>query len=193
MMIGVGVLALLALVFALIDARSVHGRWEIGVAACSFVGGILLAIWTNSKTALELGGYFGLELSGGAVSAVDFAIIVVIFFLACYALASLVGGFISPLKKGDKFNNSFLRLIAFGLCAVVGVACLGYFMFITGKTMVDGGGKQLGSLAMIAVGVVYLLIGIGGIAQWNGRRKRISREKAEIKAAAEAIAKAVEE
>lgn len=193
MMIGVGVLALLALIFALIDARSAHGRWEIGVAACSFVGGILLAIWTNSKTALELGGYFGLNLTGKAIGAVDFALIAVIFFLACYALASLVGGFISPLKKGDKFNNSFLRLVAFGLCGLVGLGCFGYFLFVAGKTMMGGGEKQLGSLAMIAVGVVYLLIGIGGIAQWNNRRKRISREKAEMKVAAEAIAQAIEE
>ena len=193
MMIGVGVLALLAVIFALIDARSAHGRWEIGVAACSFVGGILLAIWTNGKASLELGGYFGLELAGGAVGAVDFVFIAVIFFLACYALASLVGGFISPLKKGEKFNNSILRLIAFTLCGLVGVVCLGYFLFVTGRSMVSGGEQGLGSLAMIAVGAVYLLIGIGGIAQWNSRRKRISREKAELKAAAAAVAQAVAE
>ena len=193
MMIGVGVLVLLALVFAMIDARSAHGRWEIGVAACSLAGGVLLAIWTNARTALGLGGYFGMELTGGAVGVVDFVLVAVIFFLACYALASLVGGFISPLRKGEKFNNSIIRLIAFGLCGLVGLACLGYFLFVTGKGMVEGSKQGLGSLAMIAVGAVYLMIGMGGIAQWNNRRKRISREKAELKEAATAIAKAVEE
>jgi len=193
MMIGVGVLVLLALVFAMIDARSAHGRWEIGVAACSLAGGVLLAIWTNARTALGLGGYFGMELTGGAIGVVDFMLIAVIFFLACYALASLVGGFISPLRKGEKFNNSIIRLIAFGLCGLVGLVCLGYFLFVTGKGMVDGSKQGLGSLAMIAVGAVYLMIGVGGIAQWNNRRKRISREKAELKEAATAIAKAVEE
>ena len=193
MMIGVGVLVLLALVFAMIDARSAHGRWEIGVAACSLAGGVLLAIWTNARTALGLGSYFGMELTGGAVGVVDFVLIAVIFFLACYALASLVGGFISPLKKGEKFNNSIIRLIAFGLCGLVGLVCLGYFLFVTGKGMVDGSKQGLGSLAMIAVGAVYLMIGMGGIAQWNNRRKRILREKAELKEAAAAIAKAVEE
>lgn len=193
MLIGVGVLTLLALVFALIDARSGHGRWEIGVATCSLAGGILLAIWTNSKTALELGGYFGLELSGGAAGAADFILIALIFFLACYALASLIGGFISPIKKGGKYNNSIFRMMAYGACALVGAACLGYFLFVAGKSMISGSGKELGSLAMIAVGVVYLLIGIGGIAQWNGRRKRISREKAEMRAAAEAMAEAIAE
>ena len=193
MMIGVGVLVLLALVFAMIDARSSHGRWEIGVAACSLAGGVLLAIWTNARTALGLGSYFGMELTGGAVGVVDFVLIAVIFFLACYALASLVGGFISPLKKGEKFNNSIIRLIAFGLCGLVGLVCLGYFLFVTGKGMVGGSKQGLGSLAMIAVGAVYLMIGMGGIAQWNNRRKRISREKAELKEAAAAVAKAVEE
>ena len=193
MMIGVGVLVLLALIFAMIDARSAHGRWEIGVAACSLAGGILLAIWTNAKTALSLGSYFGLNLTGGAVGVVDFVLIAVIFFLACYALASLVGGFISPLKKGEKFNNSILRLIAFALCGLVGLACFGYFLFVAGKNMMAGDKQGLGSLAMIAVGAVYLLIGIGGIAQWNNRRKRLSREKAELKAAAAAVAEAIAE
>lgn len=192
MLIGIGVLALLALVFSFIDARSSHGRWEIGVVTCSLAGGILMAIWTNSKTVLGLGGYFGLELVGGAVRAVDFILVVLIFFLACYALASLAGGFISPLKKGEKYNNSILRVIAFGASALVGLACLGYFLFVTGKNMVDGSGKSLGSLAMTAVGLVYLLIGIGGIAQWNGRRKRISREKTELKAASAAAESAAE-
>lgn len=193
MMIGVGVLVLLALVFAMIDARSAHGRWETGVAACSLVGGILLAIWTNAKTALGLGGYLGLELTGGAADAVDFVLIAVIFFLACYALASLIGGFISPLKKGDKFNNSILRLMAFGLCGLVGLGCVGYFLFMAGRDMVNGAEQGLGGLAMIAVGTVYLLIGMGGIAQWNNRRKRIYREKAEVKAAAAAIVEAAAE
>ncbi|MBQ3132032.1 MAG: hypothetical protein IJC24_04925 [Clostridia bacterium] len=59
--------------------------------------------------------------------------------------------------------------------------------------MVDGSKQGLGSLAMIAVGAVYLMIGMGGIAQWNNRRKRILREKAELKEAAAAVAKAIEE
>jgi len=75
MMIGVGVLVLLALVFAMIDARSAHGRWEIGVAACSLAGGVLLAIWTNARTALGLGGYFGMELTGGAIGVVDLCLL----------------------------------------------------------------------------------------------------------------------
>ncbi|MBR5292688.1 MAG: hypothetical protein IKU32_07195 [Clostridia bacterium] len=193
MMIGVGVLALLALIFAMIDARSAHGRWEIGVGACSLAGGILLAVWTNAKAALGLGGYFGLKLTGGAVGAVDFVLISVIFFLACYALASLVGGFISPLKKGEKFNNSILRLIAFALCGLVGLGCFGYFLFIAGKSMMSGGRQELGGIAMIAAGAVYFLIGIAGVSQWNNRRKRISREKAELKAAAAAAEAAAAE
>lgn len=193
MLIGVGVLALLALIFSLIDARSAHGRWEIGVAACALAGGVLLAIWTNAKTALELGGYFGMELSGSAVRTVDFILIALIFFLACYGLCSLISGFISPLKRGEKYNNSIFRLAAFGISALVGVGFLGYFLFVTGKNMISGSGAALGSLAMIAVGAIYLLIGIGGIAQWNGRRKRISREKAEQKAVVEAVSEAIAE
>lgn len=191
MLIGVGVLALLALVFSLIDARSAHGRWEIGVAACSLAGGLLLAIWTNAKTALELGGYFGLQLSGGAVRTVDFVIIAVVFFLACFGIASLAGGFIRPIKKGEKYDNSIIRMLLFGLCALTGAVCLIYFLVLAADHLIKGGGAAVGGLVMIVAGIVYLLIGLGGIAQWNGRRKRIAREKAEQKAAvavAEAIA-----
>lgn len=188
MLIGAGVLVLLAIIFSLVDARSAHGRWKIGVTACSLVGGVLLAIWVNSQTTLSLGGYFGMKLAEGAVRAVDFIMVAVMFFLACFGLSMLIGGFISPLKKEEKYNNSVLKLILFGFFALIGAVCLVYFLFVAAGHLIKGGSSALGGFVMIIAGAVYLLIGIGGIAQWNSRRKRISREKTEQKAAAAAEA-----
>lgn len=177
MMIATGVLILLAVVFSLVDARSSHNRWRIGVAACSLAGGVLLAIWLNKNAGLELSNIMGLKASGSTTKVMEPVIMALVIFLACYGLAMFVGGFASPLKRNGKYNNSILRMAAYGLCAMAGAACLGYFLYSAGRIAM-GGGKAQGSLIMAAVGAVYLIMGIGGIAQWNGRRKRISREKA---------------
>lgn len=172
MMIATGVLVLLALAFGLIDARSSHNRWRIGVAACSLAAGVLLTIMARKELSPSLGLNIG-SLSGAA----EAVIIAAVLFVACYGLAMLVGGFIMPIKKGEKYQNSLLRLVAYILCAVAGAGAIGYFLFVAGQTLVKGGPGGI-SPWIAAAGGAYLLIGIGGIAQWNGRRKRISLEKA---------------
>ena len=79
-------------------------------------------------------------------------------------------------------------LPSFGFFALIGAVCLVYFLFVAAGHLIKGGSSALGGFVMIIAGAVYLLIGIGGIAQWNSRRKRISREKTEQKAAAAAEA-----
>lgn len=177
MMIATGVLILLAVVFSLIDARSTHNRWRIGVAVCSLAGGVLLSIWLNNNAGLGLSSIMGLKASESAGKVTESIIMALVIFLACYGMAMFVGGFVSPLKRNGKYNNSILRMAAYCLCALAGAACMGYFLYSAGRIAM-GGGKAQGSLIMAAVGAVYLIMGIGGIAQWNGRRKRISREKA---------------
>ena len=141
----------------------------------SFRGaGLLFAIWLGKTNSSLLGNFT--KKDGILGTAADFAFTAVMTGLAYYALCSVMGGFIRPLMKSGKPNNPMWRMLLYVLCTALGIALLGYFLYISAAHLVRGGGSA-GDVVMIATGIVYLLSGVMGIAQWRGRKRRIARAK----------------
>lgn len=135
---------------------------------------MLFAIWLGKTNSSLLGNFTQEEGILGTVA--DFAFTAVMTGLAHFALCSVIGGFIRPLMKNGKPNNPVWRMLLYVLCTVLGIALVGYFLYISATHLVRGGGSA-GDVVMIATGIAYLLSGIIGIGQWKGRNRRIARAK----------------
>ena len=167
-------LALLALIFSFMAVRGKNGPWGLFAAMFSLGAGLLFAIWLGKTNSSLLGNFT--KKDGILGTAADFAFTAVMTGLAYYALCSVMGGFIRPLMKSGKPNNPMWRMLLYVLCTALGIALLGYFLYISAAHLVRGGGSA-GDVVMIATGIVYLLSGVMGIAQWRGRKRRIARAK----------------
>ena len=167
-------LALLALIFSVIAVRGKNGPWGLFAALFSLGAGVMFAIWLSRESSSLLGNFTRKE--GILGTAADFAFTAVITGLAYFALCGVIGGFTRPLMRDGKPNNPAWRLLLYVLCAVLGAALIGYFLYISATHLVRGGGS-VGDVVMIATGIAYLLGGVMGIGQWRGRKKRIARAK----------------
>ena len=165
-------LALLALIFSFIAVRGKNGPWGLFSALFSLGAGVLFAIWLGRTNSSLLDNFT--QKDGILGTAADFAFTAVMTGLAYFALCGVMGGFIRPLMKNGKPNNPVWRMLLYVLCTVLGIALVGYFLYISATHLVRGGGSA-GDVVMIATGIAYLLSGIIGIAQWRGRKRRIAR------------------